>query len=59
MFRVAATQPATPAGDARFGPPDGIGAILAAWLKSAGCIFRETSKTGAGRAGNLDKRCAS
>ena len=34
-------------------------AILAARLNSAGFIFRETSKTGGGRADNLDKRGAS
>jgi hypothetical protein len=36
-----------------------IAAVLAARLNSVSLIFRETSKTRAGRAGNLDKRGAS
>jgi hypothetical protein len=37
----------------------GVIGILAARLNSARFIFRETSKTRAGRAGNLDKSSAS
>jgi uncharacterized membrane protein len=37
----------------------GNAAVLAARLNSVSFIFRETSKTGAGRAGNLDKSGAS
>jgi hypothetical protein len=40
-------------------PTVGTAGILAARLNSARFIFRETSKTRAGRAGNLDKSSAS
>jgi hypothetical protein len=40
-------------------PITGNAAIFAARLNLAGLIFRETSKTGGGRADNLDKRGAS